>query len=377
MKMTLGSGVVAVALLLAFGFGVVVAPRSASIVVARTDAPASQDMRLLVETGRVFESVAKMVSPAVVFVEARERDSKGTIGSEESGSGVLVRPTSSDKPVVVTNWHVVSGSKPGDIAVHLADGRLIVPKEVRADQETDLAVLILERDDLPAVRVGSSDDLRIGQWVLAIGSPFGLSQSVTHGIISAKHRRQVGLPRSLRIKEFLQTDAAINPGNSGGPLVNLQGELVGINTAIASHTGSSSGVGFSIPSNLVSWVVNKLSTDGKVERAFLGVEFPVRFDYDKAKSLGMPFPRGALVAEVHVKTPAESAGIRRDDVILEFDGRLVEDDNHLINIVSQTPILKDVAMVVWRGGEEVKLKAQVESWAKFNADAARSKSGSR
>ncbi|MGL5094969.1 MAG: S1C family serine protease, partial [Planctomycetia bacterium] len=322
-------------------------------------------LALLERTSHVFEDVARRVSPAVVYLEARIYDQAGEPASEESGSGVLVRAGGRDAPVVLTNYHVVAGAKPADVVIHLADGRRLAARKIWHDHETDVAVLDPGETDLPAAPLGDSRSMFVGQWVLAIGSPFGLSQSVTHGIISAKHRRQLGLPGNLRIKEFLQTDAAINPGNSGGPLVNLRGEVVGINTAIASSTGSSSGVGFSIPIHLVRWVADELLTQGKVRRGFLGVEFPEKFSFEKARAAGLPIPRGGLVVLVHADTPAALAGVKAGDVILSFDGTTVDDENHLINIVSQTPIAKPVELTVWRERREVKLQAVLGSWEDF------------
>src|SRR5262249_42450560 len=160
---------------------------------------------------------------------------------EESGSGVLVRVSGQRAVLALTNNHVVARATPAQITVSTADNRILKPSQVWADPESDIAVLRIEADNLATVPLGDSDGVRVGQWVLAFGSPFGLSQTVTHGIISARDRGQISLGSTIRIKDFLQTDAAINPGSSGGPLVNLDGEVVGINTAIASHSGSNSG----------------------------------------------------------------------------------------------------------------------------------------
>jgi S1-C subfamily serine protease len=267
--------------------------------------------------------------------------------------------------MVVTNLHVVADCQPADIEIYLANGLVLNPKQIWRDEETDIAVLDPGREDLPAVRMGDSEGVRIGQWVVAIGSPFGLSQSVTHGIISAKHRRQIGIGGKLRIKEFLQTDAAINPGSSGGPLLNLDGEVIGINTAIASRTGSSSGVAFSIPINLVRWVTDDLLAYGKVRRGFLGVEFPIRFSHERAQGLGLAVARGALISHVHPGTPADRAGLRIDDVVMEFGGVPIEDENHLINAVSQTEVGKPVEVIVWRDGAKRRLLATLSSWETF------------
>lgn len=315
-------------------------------------------------TSTLFEAVAEVAGPAVVYIEAiRPRNDADP--EEESGSGVLVRPKGSNRPIVITNLHVVADCQPEDIEIYLSNGLVLNPTRVWRDEETDIALLDPGQEDLPAVRMGDSDQVRIGQWVVAIGSPFGLSQSVTHGIISAKHRRQIGIGGKLRIKEFLQTDAAINPGSSGGPLLNLNGEVIGINTAIASRTGSSSGVAFSIPVNLVRWVAEDLLAYGRVRRGFLGVEFPLRFTQDRARGLGLSMARGALISHVHPGTPAERAGIRPEDVVLEFGGVPIEDENHLINAVSQTEIGKPVEIIVWREGEKKPLLATLSSWETF------------
>ncbi len=175
---------------------------------------------------------------------------------DESGSGVLIRIARHPGVYVLTNNHVIQQAPADQITISLADNRLLKPSKVWADPESDVAILRLDAADLPAAALGDSDNVRVGQWVLAIGSPFGLNQTVTHGIISARERGQVSLGSTIRIKDFLQTDAAINPGSSGGPLINMDGEVIGINTAIASHSGSNSGVAFSIPINLVKRILD-------------------------------------------------------------------------------------------------------------------------
>ena len=207
--------------------------------------------------------VARRVLPAVVALEATKPAARGKSRPvEESGSGILVRLPEQGGTFVITNNHVIQRAEPRQITVSLGDGRLLKPSRVWADPESDVAVLRLEGNDLPAAVLGDSDQLRVGHWVLAMGSPFGLNQTVTHGIISAIGRGQVSLGSTIRIKDFLQTDAAINPGSSGGPLVNLEGEVIGINTAIASPSGSNSGVAFSIPINLVKRVLRQLMEKG-------------------------------------------------------------------------------------------------------------------
>jgi S1-C subfamily serine protease len=238
-----------------------------------------------------FEAVAAKVLPAVVSVEAIKPAKLTANGKnkpvEESGSGVVVKSDAKAGYFVLTNNHVVSQSKNEQITVTLADGRIFRPTAVFADPESDLAILAIDSaQPVPTATLGNSDNAKVGRWVLAIGSPFGLNQSVTHGIISARDRGQVTLGNTIRIKEFLQTDAAINPGSSGGPLIDMNGEVIGINTAIASHNGSNSGVAFSIPSNLVKRVMNQLLAQGTVQRGYLGMQLALTFDPNDAIKLG-------------------------------------------------------------------------------------------
>jgi serine protease Do len=215
--------------------------------------------------------------------------------------------------------------------------------------------------------LGDSDKMQIGHWVLAIGSPFDLAGSVTHGIISGKGRRSLKLGQSgVLNQDFFQTDAAINPGNSGGPLVNLRGEVVGINTAIASQSGGSEGVGFTIPVNLVRRVAAELIQKGVVTRAYLGIDLDPPLDPPRAIKLGLPRVRGALVNDVFSETPAAVAGLRRFDVVLEFNGKMVHDMEHLTHMISMTPVGEEVSLVLWRDRQEKKLLAKVGDRAKFD-----------
>jgi serine protease Do len=194
-----------------------------------------------------------------------------------------------------------------------------------------------------------------------MGSPFGLSQSVTMGIISAKSRRALSLGSdNILNQDFLQTDAAINPGNSGGPLIDLNGRVVGINTAIASQGGGNEGIGFSIPSNLVKFVVEELLTKGQVRRGYLGVRLDDAFDAKAAKRYGLDRLRGARVVEIYGDTPAQAAGVIENDIVLSFNGEDVEDENHLINRVSLTPVDTVVSMVVLRKGRQVPLQVKLK-----------------
>ncbi len=227
------------------------------------------------------------------------------------GSGVII----DNAGIILTNNHVVAGG--GEVMVSTQDGREFVATNVWTDPKTDLAVVKIEApSDLVAATLGDSDEVAIGDWVLALGQPFGLESSVTAGIISAKHR---GIGITDR-ENFLQTDAAINPGNSGGPLVNMRGEVVGINTAIHSRSGGSDGIGFAIPSNLARWVGDQLVSTGTVKRAYLGVGIqPVT--QDLAKQLSVKPRGGVVVTEVFPNTPAAEAGMKSGDVIVKFGDR--------------------------------------------------------
>ena len=200
--------------------------------------------------------------------------------------------------------------------------------------------------------------------MLAIGSPFGLNQTVTHGIISARERGQISLGGTIRIKDFLQTDAAINPGSSGGPLVNLVGEVIGINTAIASNNGNNSGVAFSIPVNLVKRVVRQLLETGSVSRGYLGVQLADSFEAADALKLGLDRTQGALVEMVFPETPAAAAGLRPKDVVLQVDAVPIRNDNHLINLISALPAGQKVRLQVWRDHRMITLDAQVGDWTR-------------
>jgi S1-C subfamily serine protease len=318
-----------------------------------------------------FEEVIRKVSPAVVAIEAVKPPAPSLSGNrkpvEESGSGVLVRMDGVRGTLVITNNHVISGASAQQITVHLADNRLLHPSNVWSDPESDIALLQLDAENLPSATMGDSERTRVGQWVLAIGSPFGLNQTVTQGIISARERGQVGLGSTIRIKEFLQTDAAINPGSSGGPLVNLDGEIVGINTAIASQSGSNSGVAFSIPINLVKRIAKQLVEKGAVTRGYLGVHLAQAMEPADALKLGLDKALGALVESIYPESPAAKAGLRANDVILQIDQIVIRNENHLINIVSALPADQRVRLQVWRDRKSIAIDATVEDWARAKA----------
>ena len=299
--------------------------------------------------------VARVCTQSVVHIQSERFVGARRGLVEETGSGIIVNNKKVPGFYVVTNRHVVDGTELKNISIHLFDGRILSPTKIWTDKASDLAVLRLKETDLHPARWGDSRKLEIGHVVYAMGSPFGLSQSMTQGIISAKGRRALELGPNTDVinQDFLQTDAAINPGNSGGPLINLQGEVIGINTAIASNSGGNEGIGFSIPSNLVLQVIDQLLEYGKVNRAYLGVKLDPEFDLATAHRLKLDRLRGARVMQVYEDTPASRARLLFDDVILFFDGVEVHDENHLIHLVSLQPLNKEITAIVMRGGAKV------------------------
>ncbi|HXG79885.1 MAG TPA: DegQ family serine endoprotease [Methyloceanibacter sp.] len=288
-----------------------------------------------------FAPVVKKAAPAVVNVYVRHRVAQmvspffddpffGRLFGERFGipreriqnslgSGVIV----SKDGLVVTNYHVIQGSGEAEITVALADGREFPAEPILKDEKSDLAVLRLAADgaEFPSIAFADSDSLEVGDLVLAIGDPFGVGQTVTSGIVSALARTQVGISD---YQFFIQTDAAINPGNSGGALIDMEGKLVGINTAIFSRSGGSHGIGFAIPSNMVRVVVQSALQGGKVQRPWFGATLQ-NITPDIADSLGLEAPSGALIAKVHPKGPAARAGLRAGDIVLSVDEKPVQD----------------------------------------------------
>jgi serine protease Do len=255
--------------------------------------------------------------------------------------------------ILVTNNHVVDGAE--SITVTLHSGEEYKAEVIGTDAPTDIAVLkITPKKPLPAVKFGDSDKVRVGDWVITIGNPFGLSGSVTAGIISARNRDiNTGL-----YDDFLQTDSPINPGNSGGPMFNMDGEVIGMNTAIFSPSGANNGIGFAIPSNMTKSIVAQLRASGKVKRGWLGVSFQV-VTKEMAESLGLKSANGALVASVTAGGPADKGGIKDGDVIIQFDGKDITDTQRLPSIVANTPIGKTVKVVVVRKGKPLTLSVTV------------------
>lgn len=267
------------------------------------------------------------------------------------GSGVIVDSSG----IILTNNHVVKGADVLKIKLH--DGRQFEATEWKTDPKTDIAVVkIIATSDLPVANIGNSDQLDVGDWVIAVGAPFGLDETVTAGIISAKSR---GLGIADR-EEFLQTDAAINPGNSGGPLVNLDGEVVGINTAISSTSGGYQGIGFAVPVNLARWVGDELMKNGTVQRAFLGVGIQ-SIDSALSNQLGLSTVKGALVTDVRPGTPAAKSGLQSGDVILEFDGVPISKPGDLQGRVERASLQDSHKLVVVRDGKQLTFDVRVEA----------------
>ena len=311
--------------------------------------------------------VAERVSPAVVSIYSSRPVAvvspfgrgfetpfgHGSRAEQQSlGSGAIV----SSDGVILTNNHVVDNAR--DVRVVLADRREFTAKIVGMDRKTDLAVLRIDAKNLPVLPFGDSSKVRIGETVIAVGNPLGVGQTVSRGIISAKGRANVGI---TDYEDFLQTDAAINPGNSGGALVSLRGELIGINTAIASRTGGFQGIGFAIPSNMARQVLDLLLKEGRVNRGQMGVALQDLTPSLAAAMDGAP-NEGVLVGEVAEKSPAEKAGLRRGDLITQIDGESVRSSSELRNRVALRGAGKEVHLTVWRNGDtkemSITLRAQ-------------------
>jgi len=317
--------------------------------------------------GKNFVEIAKMVKPAVVNIAATRTGKSGDnphgsplddpffrkfFGDEflkrdaphrepkerGQGSGVIVEANG----LIITNNHVVN--KADEIRVFLSDKREFKGKLIGTDAKTDIAIVKIEATGLSTIPWADSDQLEVGASVLAVGSPFGLTQTVTMGIVSAVGRASMGI---AEYEDFIQTDAAINPGNSGGALVNVRGELVGINTAIFSQSGGSMGIGFAVPSNLSRAVMDQLVRTGKVVRGWLGVSIQ-DLTPELASQFGIIDSKGVLVSDVLADSPAKKAGFERADVIVEYDGKIMDSPTHLRNAVAQTPIGKKVSVKLIR-----------------------------
>ncbi|MEZ6088974.1 MAG: trypsin-like peptidase domain-containing protein [Pirellulaceae bacterium] len=336
----------------------------ASLVNERVQKPSISDVSgeiaVLQSMSRIVKHVAKTTKPCVVHLEARKTEVKRGRSEEfdEAGSGAIVQIRG--EHYVLTNRHVIAGARESQVTIRLSDGRELHPTRIIGDATTDVAIMQVASSDLQTAVLGDSDQVEIGDFVLAVGSPFGLSHSVTFGIISAKGRRDLTLGEErIELQDFFQTDAAINPGNSGGPLLNLQGEVIALNTAIASSSGGSEGIGFAIPINMVMLVAEQLATNGQLERAYLGVSLDPDFGPETALRLGVRSPRGALVKKVTPDSPAALGRLQTNDLIQLFNGVEIEDDDHLVNQVGLTPIGTEVPVVLLRDGKQYQTTLKV------------------
>jgi serine protease Do len=337
---------------------------------------ALSDVHVAKELSQAFSEVAKKASPAVVFVQVEKmtsgsgspfqfndpfdlfnddfferffRNQRPEFKQKKyrqmgQGSGFII----SKDGLILTNNHVVGDAD--TIIVRLKDGREFKAEVVGTDPKSDVAVVkITTGEDLPVVPLGNSDNLELGEWVIAIGNPFGLLETVTVGVVSAKGRSNVGI---ADYENFIQTDAAINPGNSGGPLLNLDGEAVGINTAIFSRSGGYMGIGFSIPVNMAVSIKDQLIAKGKVTRGYLGIIIQP-LSQDMAKSFGLNHTKGVLVSEVASNSPAEEGGLKSGDIITELDGKEVEDVSQFRNTIAMINPGQKVALGIFRDKEVI------------------------
>jgi len=269
------------------------------------------------------------------------------------GTGVIIDAEGH----IVSNYHVVGGAT--QIEVTLSDGTQYPATVVGVDPKTDLGVIKIKADKpLPFLSFANSDESKVGQWVVAIGHPRGLDQTVTQGIISAKHRTGITDPNGYQ--DFLQTDAAINPGNSGGPLLTLNGKVIGINSVIASQSGGFEGIGFAIPSNMATHVAKALIDHGKVERGWVGVSAQ-DLTADLAKSFGLAVPKGALLAEVQKGSPGDNAGLKKGDIVIAYQSRQITDASAFRNSVANSSIGQPVKIGIWRDGKKQEMLVTVGS----------------
>jgi len=368
------------------------------LALAVAPAPAQQGgIESLRETGKAFASVARAVSPSVVFIQSENRSPatgspqyrfpfnedffrrffgeefpglpyreppKGERRTLEQGSGFIFTASqraASDKTYILTNSHVVANAE--DIRVTLQDGRNFPATVTGRDPKSDVAVIEIASRGLPALALGDSTKLDVGEWVIAIGNPFGLSHTLTVGVVSAKGRTSLGISD---YEDFIQTDAAINPGNSGGPLVNLDGEVVGINTAIFSGSGGYMGVGFAIPINLARQIADQLLEKGKVTRGYLGIVIQ-QLTPELAESFELAQTPGILIAQVLENSPAEKAGLRNGDVIVAYRGVPVKNVGSFRNRVSLTPPGSRAELTIIRNAKRRTVSATIGELAEDKA----------
>ncbi|HKI97889.1 MAG TPA: DegQ family serine endoprotease [bacterium] len=338
------------------------------------DASVQRDIETLVRESKARAAIVKRVSPAVVHIAVEKTVANDGEGGDQFddeffrrffgprmpvpprefkqrglGSGTIV----DSNGYILTNNHVVEDAD--KITVKMQDGRELQGKLIGADPATDLAVVKIPADHLPVAKLGNSDTLEVGETVIAIGNPFGLDMTVTQGIVSAKGRTHVGL---TDYEDFIQTDASINPGNSGGPLINLKGEIVGVNTAIFSRSGGSMGIGFSIPVNMARSIMHSLIESGRVVRGFLGVVIQ-DITQELADALGVKVNEGVLIANVGPNSPAAEGGIQQGDIVLKFNGQPVKNSNELRNAVAAIKPGTKVPVELLREGKPLKLRVAV------------------
>ncbi len=323
---------------------------------------------------RHVKRIVRTVQPTVAHIEAKKRQSANSSGKssgsdqrvvviEEAGAGVVIQYRG--RTYVITNYHVIESSGISDIRIE-SDGIVYYPTRAMHDRATDLSVLEVDKRGLTPAKLGDSRQTEIGDFVVAVGSPFGLSHSVSYGIVSALHRHDLELgPQGVKYQDFMQTDAAINPGNSGGPLMNIRGEVVGINTAIASNSGGNDGIGFSIPINMVMRIVSDLIDFGEVKRGFLGVSLDARYGAERAKQLGLDRSYGALITSITPNSPAAVSNLQVGDVVLEYNNRRIHNDSHLVTRVSLSTIGEEVPLRVFRRGNFQTITVKITDRSQF------------
>jgi serine protease Do len=361
------------------------------ILVLNTFCPAApaekRDIETLRSTGEVFAEIAEKVTPAVVFVSVEQEvvrqmpdmffgdpfeefndeffrrffDQRMPRSRQQQprqqkqirqgqGSGFIIDANG----YILTNNHVVENAT--KITVKLSDDRELSAKVIGTDPQTDVALIKVDANNLPIAELGDSDKLKVGQWVIAIGNPFGLSHTVTAGIVSAKGRSKIGI---TEYEDFIQTDAAINFGNSGGPLLNIDGKVIGINSAIFSRSGGYMGIGFAIPINMAKYVYEQLKAGGKVTRGYVGI-YGEDVKPEMAKLLGAKDAKGIVVNNVVDKSPASKSGIVRGDIIIKKDGKAIEDWNAFRNEIARIAPGTKINLTVVRDGKEKELTVELE-----------------
>ncbi len=340
---------------------------------------ATAESDVLRQTSKAFASIARQAIPAVVFIKVEktitQQGHQGGINPQDlleqffglrsprqypeqrfkqsaSGTGFFI----SKDGYILTNNHVVDGAD--SISVRLHDGQTFKATLIGSDPRSEVALIkIAGEKDFPVLTIGDSDAIDIGEWVIAIGNPFGLSETLTVGIVSAKGRSNIGI---TDYEDFIQTDAAINPGNSGGPLLNIDGEVIGINTAIFSQMGGSLGIGFAIPINMAMKIKAQLQDSGTVTRGFLGV-LHQDLDQNLAKSFNYPKTHGVLISEVVKDSAADKAGIKVEDIIYELNGKPIENTSTFRNQIALTPPGTKIKLTIWRSGKSREITAEVGS----------------